>query len=488
MDIVQLKWDDWIRKNRILGIGFALAAGLGLVAQVIQQSAMTIILSVAIPFVFAIIFYVLSLKVHFIAKILPYLLLVLNFVIAMSVILFSEANLGSIGIIILLLVLASIHNDAKILFFGYGLSLIALLFNNKLFIMPELVKASGTNLVVLHIISGILLYLLVRQNSRMFNHIEELVETTTEKGLEEEALAKKLDGAVLKITSNLEQARGNTHTAVSSQREMLSAVNEVSVGSQQQADHISEIANNAAETHETLGEISAGLGQVVLQANEAATKANEGMTKTTELRENIDSFEVFFNELFETFTTLSGKIEETNAFATSIQEITDQTNLLALNASIEAARAGEYGQGFAVVAEEIRKLSSLTDGTLQKIDANLAEVNNYNAIAVQKLSEGVSQVAMQTEVVGDSSSTFAELFKAMAGLQQDLMTFMDGFGVVGENSETIRERTVEFAEIMQESSATIEELNATIVELTEEQEQILSYITATHEEALQLRE
>lgn len=488
MDIKQLKWDDWIRKNRIMGIGFALAAGLGLIAQLIQQSAMAIILSVAVPFVLAITFYFLSTKVDLIARSLPYILLVLNFVIAISVILFSEANLGSIGIIILLLVLAAIHGQVRIMIFGYLLSLAALIMNNILFTMPELVEGSGTNLVILHVLSGVILYLLVRQNGRMFDHIEELVETTASKAMEEEALAAKLDDAVVKITSNLEQVRMNTDTAGVSQREMLAAVNEVSVGSQQQADHILDIAENTEQTHTVLQKISGGLGQVVIQANEAGEKANVGIAKTTELKENIDTFSTFFNELSETFTVLSKKIDETNVFAASIKEITDQTNLLALNASIEAARAGEHGKGFAVVADEIRKLSGLTDGTLLKIDENLAEVNRYNALAVTKLSEGSAQVTMQTTAVNDSSTSFAELFTTMSNLQNDLTIFIGGFGTIGENSETIRERTNEFAAIIQQSTATIEELNATLIELTDEQEQISRYITETYEEALHLRD
>lgn len=488
MDIIQLKWEDWIRKNRIMGIGFALAAGLGLLAQLVQNSPMAITLSVAIPFGLAIIFYFFSTKVDLIARTLPYILLVLNFVIAISVILFSEANLGSIGIIILLLILAAIHGQVRIMIFGYLLSLIALIINNKLFVMPKLVEGSGTNLVILHVLSGVILVLLVRQNGRMFSHIEEIVATTASKAVEEEALALKLEDAVVKITSNLEQVLTNTNVAGISQREMLAAVNEVSIGSQQQADRIVDIAENTEETHATLQEISGGLGQVVIQTNEAGTKANEGIAKTTELKDSIDTFSIFFNELFETFNILSKKIDETNGFATSIKEITDQTNLLALNASIEAARAGEHGKGFAVVADEIRKLSSVTDETLAKIDENLIEVNRYNELAVMKLSEGSTQVTLQTKAANDASETFINLFEAMSKLQEDLSIFIGGFGTIGENSEAIRERTTEFAAIIQQSTATIEELNATLTELTDEQDQISLYINETYEEAISLRD
>lgn len=488
MNIEQLKLDDWLQKNKIMGLGFGLAAALGLLAQFILGSPLVIILSVAIPLFIAILFYFLSTKVKVIMNLLPYILLILNFAVAVSVILLSEANLGSIGIIILLLILGAIHGQVRIMAFGYALSLIALVMNNVFFTTPELVAGSGTNLIILHVLAGVVLLLLVSQNGRVFNHVEELVETTTSKALEEEALATRLDNAVVKITSNLEQLRENTNTAGISQREMLAAVNEVSVGSQHQADHISDIAENTEQTHTAIQEISEGLGEVVVQANEAGAKANDGTTKIAQLKESIDAFSVFFNELFETFTLLSEKIDETNTFAESIKEITAQTNLLALNASIEAARAGEHGRGFAVVADEIRKLSGLTDSTLKKIDANLVDVNSYNKLAVQKLTEGLTQIATQIDVADDSSESFTDLFETMSKLQQELASFISDFGTIDENSEMIRERTVDFAAIIQQSTAAIEELNATLTELTDEQDQIANYINETHDEAIQLRQ
>lgn len=488
MIINQLKRGDWLRKNQIMIIGFALAAGLGLIAQLIQRSPIAILLSVAIPFAFAIIFYFLSTKIEMLSRILPYLLLVLNFTIAMGVIFFSEANLGTIGIILLLLILGSIHGKMWIMAFGFVLSLIAIITNNVLFSSPELVEESGKNLVILFFLSGIILFLLVRQNGRVFTHVEELVELTETKVREEEALAARLDVAVGKITSNLAFLRSNTEMTGVSQREMLAAVNEVSVGSQHQADHIADIVENAERTHESVQGIAEGLRQVVIQANEAGRKAENGTVKISSLKKSIDSFSAFFTDLNETFSVLSSKIDETNVFASSIEAITEQTNLLALNASIEAARAGEHGKGFAVVAEEIRKLAGLTKETLTKIDVNLMELNSTNEIAVKKLEVGLEQVAMQTVVADESSASFTDLFETMTKLQKALSNFIQDFGQITKDSALIQERTMDFAAIVEQSTAAVEELNATLTELTEEQQQIATYINETHEEAVRIRD
>ncbi|MFJ7932843.1 methyl-accepting chemotaxis protein [Sporosarcina sp. NPDC096371] len=487
MNIDQLKQEDWLRKNRIMMIGFALAAGLGLIAQLILQSPMAIILPVATPFVMAILIYSLSIKVGVLSRALPYLFLILNFAIAMGVIFFSEANLGTLGIIFLILVLASIHGQMRVMAFGFVLGAVAVITNNLIFVAPDLVHESGTNLVILYLLSGLLLFLLVRQNGRVFAHVEQLIALKESKVREEEVLTEKLDHAVEKITANLGFLRSNTETSVTSQREMLAAVHEVSASSQQQTDHIADIAENAERTYASVQVIAEGLGQIVIQANEAGHKAGDGTVNMSKLKESIDTFSTFFTELHETFAVLTGKIDETNTFASSIKEITDQTNLLALNASIEAARAGEHGKGFAVVADEIRKLASLTDETLKKIDMNLMEVNRYNNLAVQKLGDGLQQVAVQTTVADESSASFADLVDTMMVLQKELSAFIQDFSRITLDSESIRERTLAFAAIIEQSTAAIEELNATLTELTEEQQQIAVYIDETHAEAVLMK-
>lgn len=308
MTVEQMKWEDWLQKNKIMIIGFILAAGLGLVAQFIQGSSMNIILSVAIPFAFALGFYALSLKVTAIAKILPYILLGLNFAISLGVMTLSEANLGSLGIIVLLLVLGSIHGHMLIMGVGFALSFIALYLNNKLFVQPDLVAASGTNLMILHILSGIVLLLFVRQNKRLFVRVAELIATTEEKAKEEEALALHLNGAVEKITRNLEAIRTSTKDAHEAQSEMLSAVSDVSSGSQQQADHIVDITTNIDETDLLMKEVSQGMEEVIQQANEAGEMANEGTLKVTDLEESFARFTAYFEEVLSKFNLLTEKL------------------------------------------------------------------------------------------------------------------------------------------------------------------------------------
>ena len=184
---------------------------------------------------------------------------------------------------------------------------------------------------------------------------------------------------------------------------------------------------------------------------------------------------------------LSKTIEETNQFAHDIQKITKQTNLLALNASIEAARAGEHGKGFAVVAEEIRKLASITDSTLVKIDENLSQVNTYNREALLKLEDGLYKVTGQVEKTERSNNTFNALFDSMKNLQKELHQFTKSAEEIEQNSNDIQTSTNEFAAIIEESSNAVDMLNTSLQKMSEKQNDITKNIEETYQSALSLR-
>ncbi|WJY26087.1 methyl-accepting chemotaxis protein [Sporosarcina trichiuri] len=490
MTIEQMKYQDWQSKNNILFFGFLAAGGLGLIAQLFLKTNLNIILSVAIPLAAACLYYTAFriTKNRILSVSLPYVLLAATFAVAAGVILFSGANLGSLGIVFFLLVLGGIHGRLVIMGVAYVLSLIALLMNNTLFTEPAVVESSGSNLILLHFLSGMVLLLVVRQNASVSKRIEQATAESEANHRQEEERAAHLQAAVETITRNLDTLSSSSKTSLAAQKEMLTAVNEVSAAGQQQADYIGDIAERSERNFNSVSAVSEGLAQLAQAVSGAGTSAAEGSTRISALTKGIEEFAVFFEEVNRTFETLTEKISETNAFASSIKEITDQTNLLALNASIEAARAGEQGKGFAVVADEIRKLAGLTDETLAKIDRNLTEVNSYNELAVSKLAAGKQQIAEQSVSANHSNTTFTGLHMAMDGLQSEMEKFSRSLAEITEDTGVVRERTLEFASVIEENSAAVEELDATLTNLTGEQGEIDTYLQETYNEAVRLRD
>ena len=485
MNMFDLKEQDLKRKNFILFLAYALAAGLGLLVQIIMKMSLVVILSIGIPYVVSVLLYFLAKKFSSLAIAFPYMILVAAAITAGSASYFSEVNVASIVLVLFVLILSSFHNSQGVFIFGYILSVIVMTIN-VLSDHSGFFDGNEVNVFFIQFIMGLGIFLQVRQSKALFNNVENLVSSAEEKAKEEELLSQKLETAVSVITSNLEKIRTSTHSSIQAQQEMLVAVSEVSIGSQRQADYVIDIVQNTDATTDSVKEVVNNLHSIVEQAGIAEKNASVGSEVMENMKKEIDKFTIFFVELNKTFHDLSEKINETNAFASGIRQITEQTNLLALNASIEAARAGEHGKGFAVVAEEIRKLAGLTDQTLEKIDNNLNEVNKYNGVALEKLENGVSQIYVQVQTADKSTTSFKELFHTMQALQKELAQFLKEVDTISQNSEAISISTNEFAAIIEESTATVEELNATLQTITDDQKVIATSIEETYSEAISI--
>ena len=482
MDINKLKNEDLMRKNFILFLAYGLAAGLGLLVQIIIQQAVIVIFSIGVPFVVSVVMYIISRKKINVARIFPYFAILAGAITAMSMSYFNEVSIATIVLALFILILSSLHTKQSIFVYGYILCVMAMVLN---VVMDDsgIFEGRTINIFLIQFIMALGIFLQVKQSKKLFTNVETLLEEAKVKSDEDALLQQKLETAVSVITTNLEQIRTNTFSTNSAQQEMLVAVSEVSIGSQKQADHVVDIVKNTEATSDSVKEMVGHLHGIVKQAELAELNASDGSTVIAEMKKEIDEFTVFFVELNQTFSRLSEKINETNSFAGDIRQITAQTNLLALNASIEAARAGELGKGFAVVAEEIRKLAGVTDQSLEKIDDNLNQLNKFNQDALNKLENGVNQIYAQVATADKSNKTFNNLHDIMINLQNELAKFLKDVDRISNNTESINISTNEFAAIIEESTAMVEEFNATIVQITEDQQANAKYIDETYKEA-----
>lgn len=482
MNINELKNEDLQRKNVILFLAYALAAGLGLLVQIIIQQAVVVIISIGIPFVISVIMFIIARKSIYFARIFPYFVILAGAITSVSMSYFNEVSIATIVLALFILILSSLHSKQSIFVYGYILCVFAMILN-VMWDDTGIFEGRTVNIFFIQFIMALGIFLQVRQSKNLFTKVEKLLEDAKVKSDEETFLHQKLETAVSVITSNLEQIRTNTFNTNNAQAEMLIAVGEVSIGSQKQADHVVDIVKSTEATSDSVKEMAGHLHEIVKQAEFAEQNASDGSIVMEKMKNEIDEFTVFFVELNKTFNGLSEKINETNNFASDIRQITAQTNLLALNASIEAARAGELGKGFAVVAEEIRKLAGVTDQSLEKIDDNLNQLNKYNQEALKKLENGVNQIYAQVSTADKSNKSFNKLHETMKKLQNELAKFLKDVDIISNNTESINISTSEFAAIIEESTATVEEFNATLVQITEDQQAIANYIDETYKEA-----
>ncbi|WP_457595407.1 methyl-accepting chemotaxis protein, partial [Hydrogenimonas sp.] len=225
---------------------------------------------------------------------------------------------------------------------------------------------------------------------------------------------------------------------------------------QEEAAIIDAGAGEASELKEKLVASTREVGATKENMMEANGSLEDAVKLIERTIRQIESNAVVENELAERLQQLSHDAEQVKEVLTVISDIADQTNLLALNAAIEAARAGEHGRGFAVVADEVRKLAERTQKSLADINATINIIvqaimdssgeMNRNIENVNRLTEDASQVqheigsvsSKMTEAVGSVEKTASAVDEAAAIME----AFIEKMNEIKRLSETNRESVV----------------------------------------------
>lgn len=199
-------------------------------------------------------------------------------------------------------------------------------------------------------------------------------------------------------------------------------------------------------------------------SEDSATSSTQGVKTLHSLVDHANESHNEVTNVAETVHSLVENILKIEYVINTIEKISEQTNLLALNASIEAARAGEAGQGFAVVANEVRALAEQS-----KVSAGEIEQTIHQVIAQSKIVDrGIDRVreysANQTDVVTETETAFQTIQKATSELTSLIEALNDDFVAMDEAKQGVVTRVEDISAIAQQSAAAAEEINASAEE------------------------
>jgi len=277
----------------------------------------------------------------------------------------------------------------------------------------------------------------------------ESAETEIENARKEVGEQKQALEAISNSAANAGGISGKLFAGI---EELSAQVNQVSAGMELQRDRVTETATAMEEMNSTVLEVAQNAG---LAANSSAQSKDNAVHGAQGVSEAIQSFEQIKDTILnlkETMATLGEQADNIGQIMTVITDIADQTNLLALNAAIEAARAGEAGRGFAVVADEVRKLAEKTMDATKGVGEAVSKIQDNARENIAAVESAAEDIVNSTE----SAAKSGELMEAIVGIVDETNTQVESIAAASEEqsaaSEEINMAISDVARVAQETS------------------------------------
>jgi methyl-accepting chemotaxis protein len=239
------------------------------------------------------------------------------------------------------------------------------------------------------------------------------------------------------IADGASQQSGQTAQAATAMEEMSATVIEVAKNAQQ----VSESSTEAQE-------IATNGGEIVRQAITAMQEVSDSTTSTAD-----------------TIGKLGKSSEEIGSIISVINDIADQTNLLALNAAIEAARAGEQGRGFAVVADEVRKLAERTTTATKEIGGMISSIQKDTGTAVEAMGDGIQKVDNGVRLANEAGEALSQIVTGIQNVTDMVRQIATSTEEQSATSDEISRNMDSISEVATTSESAISEVTGATEEM-----------------------
>lgn len=280
--------------------------------------------------------------------------------------------------------------------------------------------------------------------------------------------------SALQLASASQQLSAGAEETNQASEKITEAVQQIANGAQDQITRIENSESSLKQASADIRDISANTAAIADKGQLAQSKADIGQKEIANVQAQMDAIHQSIQKSGEIIHQLDGRSKQIEQILSVITQIADQTNLLALNAAIEAARAGEQGKGFAVVADEVRKLaeeSQQSAGQISKLIIEIQKDMNRSARSVEHVkteaAEGVTMIQRTRDAfkeiaaaTGEISAEISDLSASVTNISASAHQINDSFAANTADIKESTKNTRQAAALTEEQFAAMEEITA----------------------------
>lgn len=304
------------------------------------------------------------------------------------------------------------------------------------------------------------------------DEIGQLITSTNEMSFSTHSLLDEINGVAETVSTQSEELTQSANEVKAGTAQIAMTMEDLATGTESQANNASSMSSAMESFVVKVMDANENGTYIQQSSNSVLEMTNQGSELMASSTKQMAVIDQIVHDAVVKVEGLDKHTQQISELVSVIQDIAGQTNLLALNAAIEAARAGEQGKGFAVVADEVRKLAEQSSASVLNITDIVDRIQSESSLVRDSLQDGYKEVEEGTSQIEITGETFGKISLAVTEMVDRIRIISDNLTDIAANSQEMSASIEEIAAITEQSAAGVEETSASSEQASSAMEEV----------------